>query len=509
MANKMPLATLVAVAKSEGYTGPETDAEAMKKHLLEHPEGAVDTITYEGEKYTVKDLVFDPPPAQKPPRSKEVLSPPKPALPADFDEKVKHLAKLTAKEMLSKAGYSFRENSFEPITPESTPVRVGKSMQEVIYENDIKRGTAFFSSYGNAMLAKHYLDYHFRISDLQYGAQTPLGVENARKSFLEMHEKVVGKAYTTTSVTGGAALMPEAFIPDLIRNVTEAGVARRLARVVTMSEGQVIIPRRTGGITIYFPQESVAPTESSPTTDDVVLSAKTAMGLTQASNQSIQDSGISILDFTFQEFATAIAQKEDDCLLVGDATSTFGGMTGFESTTYFGTTATDGGNVVVGATTSDAHTAAQIASAIARVPPYARRNMVFTGSTTLVSTIFHRLQTSTPGGMTLGELEGFGLLQRWMGIPIIENNSMSVVNDAGSTARGKGFTAGDQIDLFLGDFSRAAIFGDRMQVEMSISRERGFDTNSAYLRVVERFHSVVHSIGTSTTAGPVVSFWQT
>lgn len=493
---KMPVATLRDLCSSQSYSGAD-DVAAMQKWA-----GDKFALEHEGKPVPVAEIEFsDEKPALKTISIAPKVEPKNNGLPDDWSEKT---AALVAKA-LKDAGV-VKTDGRPPAGDPNAEVKVGKSMVQKLYENDIKRGVSFFSDYDTALLAKSFLTMQVTQADM--GTVGMQQVQNAHKSFLELHEKIVGKAYSTTSVTGGAALMPEAFIPDLIRNVTEAGVARRLSRVITMTEGSVVIPRRTGGVTIYFPLESGTITESSPTTDNVQLHAKTALGMSEMSNQALADSGVSLVDFTMQEFATAIAQKEDDCLLVANGEATNGGMTGFESTSYFGVAATDGGNVVVGGTTADAHTAAQLAAAIARVPAYARKNMAFTGSTTLCSLIFHRLQVSTPGGLTLGELEGFGLIQRWLGIPIIENNSMSTVNAASTTQRGKGFNSNTQIDLFLGDFSRAAIFGDRMQVSVETSREAGFKTYSTFMRIAERFHTVVHSIGTSSVAGPVVSFWQ-
>lgn len=502
--HKKSLADLRALCAANGYTGKD-DAASMKAWAVEQNFALV----IDGSEVEIKDIEFadDKPrkvvslPAQK--STEPAATKPEPV---DLDLKIKAAVSETLKGL----------NVGQPTRPGAAGGAVThvKSMEQRMYEDRIKQFSGksgksvgakpFFADYETALLFKSYFAQQYTGALGNYEA-----ADQHRAKFLKLHEDIVGKAYSTTSVTGGAALMPELFVPDLIRNVNEAGIARKLAKVIQMPVGKVVIPRRTGGTSGAFQTENSAVTASNATYDNVTLDAETYISIAIASEQAISDAGLSIIDLTMQEFATEIAQKEDDCLLIGDGTATYGGMTGFESTSKYGTTATDGGNVVVGGADATAHTHAQLCNAIARVPGYARKNMVITCTPTIKSTIFDRLATATAGGMTLTELVGFGLVDAYMNVPIIQNYSMSSVTDAGSTARGKGFTAGDQIDFLIGDFSRACLFGDRMAVEMSMSRERGFDAYSVYLRAVDRFDTVVHSVGTSSTAGPVVSFWQT
>lgn len=420
--------------------------------------------------------------------------------PGDLTDKVKAMVAAELRRH-GVGGTVTRPNQID-----GTRVTSVKDKWTRVYEDQAKAGKTFFRDVETARACQHYLNYM-----IAGGALKNLELQQSEYAkFQKVHEQATGKAYTTTGATAGAALMPELFIPDLIRNVTEAGVARSLARVLPMAEAQIVIPRRASGPTIYFQQENVQPTASQSAWDNVTLNAQTMIGLSQASNQTLQDSGLPFVDIVMQDFATAIAQKEDDCFFVGDGSATYGGIVGLENPTKFAATAADGGFIYHNSAVTDAGawTAALIARAIARVPKYARKNMRITCSTAMKSIIFDRLAVSV-GGLTIAELTGFGLVDHWMRIPIIENNSMSMVEDAGATARGLGFTNGDQIDFLIGDFSRGVIFGDRMAVEMSVSQEAGFTTNSTWLRAVERIDVNFHSPGTSTAAGPIVAAMQT
>jgi HK97 family phage major capsid protein len=483
---------------------PLNAAEDTPQERLKWLKTQPHTLAFEGKDYPASEIELDEASPRKTFSIPSAVKPKGEDRPGADDEAVK--ARITAEvaAQVKALGFQVVNGRPVPVDPNANRAKVLSSPEQREYKDRIARRQAFFENTEQAIMAKHWLGNLIANACGNFDRAA-----DERKKFLELHETVCGKAYSTSSPTAGQALMPEAFVPDLIRNVTEAGVARKLARVVPMPEAQLIYPRRTGGLTAYFPAENVAATASNATYDNVTLTAKTAVILAQASEQTLADSGLPFVDITMQEMATTQAQLEDDCLLTGQGTSTYGGMVGFENTTNYAATAATAGNQVTGATTADAHTAAQIALAIATVPYYARNGMVITCSHFQAANIFNRLSVSTPGGLLMKELIGYGLVQSWNGIPIIENNSMNVVNDAGATARGLGFTAGDQIDFLIGNFQRAAMFGDRGQYEVAISRERYFDAYAVAIRSVARFHINVHSIGTASTAGPVIAFMQT
>lgn len=492
--DKLLLADLLSVAQAEGFKGDAQDPKAVKSYLLGLPE-PIETLTKAGKDFDVKSWE---PEAPKTGRKASVpASAPKGGLdefPADMAEKVKSQVLGD----LLKSGAIKLDRPGDPTRSEVTNV---KSVQERMYDIKVKQGTARFSSFGEAKCFQHFIGS--KMAEI-VGDRAAAASHDA--SYKSMSEKVYGKAYSTGSATQGSAIVPEVFIPDLIKNVLEYGVARRLSRVRQMPEKKIIIPRSTGNLTMYYPDENTAGTESTGTYNNITLDAKTGVVLTKASREILQDTGIDFVEDLMDDIARAIALAEDNAMLIGDGSATYAGMTGFER--KYGVTATDGGYVVVGGADTTAHTAAQLNTAIGRLPQYARANAVWTCTPQIKVEIFDRLADSTPGGLTLGELTGFGLVQRWKGIPIIENNVMSSVLVASTTNR-PGFTAGDQIDVLLGDFSRAASFGERLGLEIMQSTERGFDTNSVWFRGVVRHDVNVHDVGTSTAAGPVVSFWQT
>src|SRR3989442_141596 len=117
------------------------------------------------------------------------------------------------------------------------------------------------------------------------------------------------------------------------------GMARKMARRRQMASDTKSIPKRTGGVTAYFVEEDNSGiTASDKTWGNVNLSAKTLAALSIISQALEEDSMIDVVDDLANEQAYAFASAEDGCWLVGDGTSTYGGMTGlitlFEATAY-------------------------------------------------------------------------------------------------------------------------------------------------------------------------------
>jgi hypothetical protein len=114
----------------------------------------------------------------------------------------------------------------------------------------------------------------------------------------------------------------------IIRFVDEFGVARRALRKVPMSTQRQAWPTRTGGFTVYYPDEGVAPTASDLTFGIATLTAKTWVVLTLFSRDLDEDAAILLGELIALESALAIAQAEDTNTFRGDGTSTYAGVKG-------------------------------------------------------------------------------------------------------------------------------------------------------------------------------------
>src|SRR5262249_5432489 len=128
--------------------------------------------------------------------------------------------------------------------------------------------------------------------------------------------------------TGGGYLVPTYFLNDLIQLREEFGVFRRTTQVVPMTSEVMIVPRRAGGLTVYYPAEGIATTESQKIWDGVSLTARKYACLILYSSELNEDAIVSVGDDLAGELAYAFAVAEDNNAFNGDGTSTFAGTNG-------------------------------------------------------------------------------------------------------------------------------------------------------------------------------------
>src|SRR3990172_4011932 len=88
--------------------------------------------------------------------------------------------------------------------------------------------------------------------------------------------------------TGGFQV-PEEFAAEINRIAEDFGLVRKLARKLPMGSDTLNMPRLGSSVSVYWPGENTAGTESEPVWQNVQLLAKTAVGLTVTSNELLQD----------------------------------------------------------------------------------------------------------------------------------------------------------------------------------------------------------------------------
>ncbi len=125
-----------------------------------------------------------------------------------------------------------------------------------------------------------------------------------------------------TAIDGGnlvaTDLMSGSFI-DKLENalaVNQAG-----ATILTGLNGNIAIPRQTGGTSHYWLAESGTPTEASATFDQVALTPKTVGAYTEISRKLIQQSSIAVEGFVQNELALRLALAIDSAAVSGTGAS--------------------------------------------------------------------------------------------------------------------------------------------------------------------------------------------
>jgi HK97 family phage major capsid protein len=303
-------------------------------------------------------------------------------------------------------------------------------------------------------------------------------------------------AMSTTSNTEGGFLVPEEMARTIIDLREEYGVFRRNARVWPMGSDTLVIPRRTGGVTIGAIAEnpSSAITDSTPTGDTVMLVAKKAGGLVKLSSEIEEDAVIDLGDWIAREFAWGFALFEDQCGFIGDGTSTYLGIRGL---TNLLTEASGMAGAVLAAAGHDTFAeidASDLANVMGVLPQFATMNAKWYCSRVAAEMIFGRLQ-AVAGGNTVGTLSGERAGRSYLGYPI---EVSQVLPTSTGTINGTAMA-------FFGDLSKSSALGDRRRLRIFRSEHRFMDTDQIGITGTERFDIVNHDVGSTTAAGPIVA----
>lgn len=124
---------------------------------------------------------------------------------------------------------------------------------------------------------------------------------------------------TTTTGTGGIFTMAELPLIELLRNKL---IVRALgATVLTGLKGPIAIPRQTGSVTVYWLAEGSSATPSAPTLDQVPLTPKVAIALTNISRKFILQTSVDAEQFVKNDLAKTMAREWDRVAINGTGTT--------------------------------------------------------------------------------------------------------------------------------------------------------------------------------------------
>jgi len=303
------------------------------------------------------------------------------------------------------------------------------------------------------------------------------------------------RVQVTGTVAGGGALVPSPLENTIIDLRNSYGVARQECRIVPMSSDTLTIPRRADGLTAEFVGEESAITASDKTWNNVQLTAKKVATLTRVSSELMEDAVISIADDLADEAAWAFAKKEDECLVDGDGTSTYGGMVGFRTKMIDGNHAGSTMDATGGDDNFVELISADLAALTAQLPDYAEGRAKWYMSRYAWGACCVRLLAAMAGA-TMHDVVSGVRRPEYLGYPVVIVNAMP------------GYTATNWnggVMIAFGDMRQAATLGDRRGITVKVDESRFLEYDQAAVRVTERFDIVVHDIGDTTDAGPLVA----
>lgn len=311
------------------------------------------------------------------------------------------------------------------------------------------------------------------------------------------------KAHSETVNSQGGFLVPDEFSDTLISLREEYGVARRNCKIEPMTSDTKRIPKRSATLTAAFVGEVTAGTESTMTFQQVNLVAKKLMVLTTISNELNEDSLINLGDSVAGEIAYAFAKKEDECVFLGDSTSTYGGIEGVIQSLF--NVSSNAGVFTAGGSEADVATLtlANLNSTMAALPAYADSpNAKWFMHKSVYAAYVERLMIAAGGNNNQNIHDGTPRAQL-MGYPV---EFTQVMPNQSTLAGGASDTTLRCAALF-GDLAMASSFGDRRSntISFSDSALNAFEQDEIVVRGTERFDFNCHSPGTSSEAGPIVA----
>jgi len=308
------------------------------------------------------------------------------------------------------------------------------------------------------------------------------------------------RAMTEGVFTSAGWLVPTEMEAGIIANREEYGVARRLANVIPMTSASTTIPRITSDASAYFVGEGTSGTPSDVAGDQVTLTLKDLMALTHIGKSTAQDTVIALAEMVAREQGRAFSVKEDACLIVGDGTSTYGGMLGLktllDTAAYSGgkAAAAGGHNLLTEIDVSD------VTAVLGILPVYARPGARWLCSGVADAIVFGRLKLNA-GGNTVQSVQGRVVEGDYAGFPITVAHHMP----AGAATDYASATV-----IILGNFNLGVAMGSGNGMMMTVDPYTLAHQNLTRVITTERLDINCHGVNKSTTVpGPIVGLHAT
>jgi len=295
--------------------------------------------------------------------------------------------------------------------------------------------------------------------------------------------------------TSAGWMVPVEMEAAIIANREEYGVARRICNVIPMNSASTSFPRITSDVTAYFVGEGNSGTQSDPGGDQVTLTLKDLMAWTNIGKSTAMDTVIALAEMVAREQARGFAVKEDACLIVGDGTSTYGGMQGIKTLLD---NASYAGGKVAAATPHNLLTeidVADVTSLIGILPVYSRAGARWLASGVADALIFGKLKLNA-GGNTVQTVQGRIVEGDYAGFPVTVAHHMP----AGAATDYNAATI-----IILGNFNLGVAFGSGSGMMMTVDPYTLAHQNLTRIITTERIDINAHGVNKSTTvAGPIV-----
>ena len=116
---------------------------------------------------------------------------------------------------------------------------------------------------------------------------------------------------------GGYLVQPE-YRNTLMSLIEQYGVARQYCTVVPMSTTELIMPKLTGGVQVYWIGEGQTISSTQPTFGEFRMTVKKLAALVPMTSELLNDASLAIANLLATLFAQALAKEEDRVVFTGN-----------------------------------------------------------------------------------------------------------------------------------------------------------------------------------------------
>ena len=294
--------------------------------------------------------------------------------------------------------------------------------------------------------------------------------------------------HTEGTNSGGGYTVPDPLSAAFVEYRELAGVSRQICDVRPMTSDTLSIPKLTSGNTVTYPGEATAITANDQVWGQIALTAVKRAVLTKVSNELAADSVINVVDQLVSRLAFQFALQEDNELINGDGTSTYGGETGLLAAIGAGAEYDAGGSTSSGTDTWPEIAMADFTNTMGLLPSEHWGAPSWLCSPAFYYGVMLKVMASA-GGNTIPLLESGSGRPMFLGYPVYLTDKMPTA------------TGTSQKSCLFGTFRDAVVLGDRETLQIAFSDQRYFDEDCIAVRGVTRYDINVHNAGGASTVG--------
>lgn len=293
--------------------------------------------------------------------------------------------------------------------------------------------------------------------------------------------------HTEGTNSAGGYTVPDPLSAAFIEYREQVGVARQICDVRPMTSDTLSIPKLVSGNTVTYPGEATAITANDQTWGQIALTAVKRAVLTKVSNELAADTVINLVDQLVSRLAHEFARQEDNELINGDGTATYGGENGLLNRL---------GAAGLNTAPSGDDTWGELAmvdfvNTMSKLPAKYGSDLSWVCSRPFYFGVMLRVLAEA-GGNTVQSIEAGAGMNSFLGYPVFLTDKMPTA------------TAVSTKSVLFGAFREAVVIGDRETLSIGFSDQRYFDEDVLAVRATSRYDINVHEPGDGSNAGAYV-----